>query len=65
MATMESLPEISSFFATGWPQRVPSLESKVLFVKEQYSAAKTNRLPYVYRSFSAKEVYNSWLFRGK
>ena len=28
-------------------------------------AAKTHRMPYVYRSFSAKEPYNWWLFGEK
>jgi len=30
-----------------------------------YRVAKTRRMPYLYRSFSEKEPYNSWLFCGK
>jgi len=30
-----------------------------------YLVAKTHRIPYLYRSFSAKETYISWLFCGK
>jgi len=26
---------------------------------------ESGRMPYLYRSFSAKEPYNSWLFCGK
>jgi len=28
----------------------------------QYRVATTHRMPYLYRSFSAKEPYNQWLF---
>jgi len=31
----------------------------------EYMVAKTNRLPYLYRSFSAKELYNYRLFFEK
>jgi len=31
----------------------------------RYMAAKTHRMPYLYRLFSAKEPYNSGLFCGK
>ena len=31
----------------------------------QYRVAKTHRMPYLFRSFSAKEFYNSWLYCGK
>ena len=30
-----------------------------------YRVAKTHRIPYLYRSFSAKETYIEWLFCGK
>jgi len=30
-----------------------------------YRVAKTHRIPYLYRSFSAKEPYIQWLFCGK
>jgi len=30
-----------------------------------YRVAKTHRMPYLYRSFSAKDPYNQWLFREK
>jgi len=30
-----------------------------------YKMANMHRMPYLYRSFPAKEPYNSWLFRGK
>jgi len=30
-----------------------------------YRVAKTHRIPYLYRSFSAKVTYISWLFCGK
>jgi len=30
-----------------------------------YRVAKTHRMPYLHRSFSAKEPYNLWLFCGK
>ena len=30
-----------------------------------YRVAKTHRMPYLYRSFSAKEPYNQWLFCEK
>jgi len=30
-----------------------------------YRVAKTHRMPYLYRSFSATEPYNKWLFYGK
>ena len=30
-----------------------------------YRVAKTHRMPYLCRSFSAKELYNQWLFCGK
>ena len=30
-----------------------------------YRVANTHRMPYLYRSFSAKERYNQWLFCGK
>jgi len=32
---------------------------------ERHRVAKTHRIPYLYRSFSAKEPYISWLFCGK
>jgi len=31
---------------------------------KSYRVAKTHRMPYLYRSFSAKEPYNYWLFCG-
>jgi len=31
----------------------------------EYRVAKTHRVPYRYRSFSAKEPYIWWLFCGK
>jgi len=33
--------------------------------KTYYSVAKTHKIPYLYRSFPAKEPYNEWLFCGK
>ena len=30
-----------------------------------HRVAKTHRVPYLYRSFSAKEIYDCWLFCGK
>ena len=36
----------------------------LLIVATPYRAAKTHRMPYLYRSFSAKEPYNLWLFCG-
>jgi len=35
------------------------------FVALDYRVAKTHRMPYLYRSFSAKEPYNRWLFCEK
>ena len=32
---------------------------------DRYRVAKTHRMPYLYKSFSAKEPYNQWLFCGK
>jgi len=30
-----------------------------------YRAVKSDRMPYLHRSFSAKEPYNWWLFCGE
>jgi len=43
-----------------WPPCILSWSRCVLGEK-----AKTHRMPYLCRSFSAKEPYNSWLFCGK
>jgi len=31
----------------------------------RYRVVKTHRMPYLYGSFPAKELYNVWLFCGK
>ena len=33
--------------------------------EDSYRAAMTHRMPHLYRSFSTKEPYNSWLFGKK
>jgi len=42
--------------------------SRVVYIDESwylYRVAKTHRMPHLYRSFSAKEPCNQWLFCGK
>jgi len=43
------------------------IESHTSFnlISSHYRVAKTHRMPYLYRSFSAKEPYNLWLFCEK
>ena len=36
-----------------------------LQLKASYWVAKIHRMPYLHRSFSAKEPYNLWLLCGK
>ena len=45
-----------------------STGSEALFLHpslDGYRVAKTHRMPYLHRSFSAKEPYNYWLFCEK
>ena len=38
---------------------------RFIFIIDRYRVAKSRRMPYLYRSFSAKEPYNQWLICGK
>jgi len=50
-----------SFMSVTWLIHVYDMNS----FKQTYRVAKTHRIPYLYRSFSAKVTYIQWLFRGK
>ena len=42
-----------------------TMQSQHHATKDSYRVAKTQRIPYLYRSFSAKVTYIYWLFCGK